>query len=97
MTYLLSLLTTKSPSEESSHSLCYYINDTSHVQVIRAMSGVTCHFERGVFSGEGVLFEAAPEFYLEIYSPLINGTRSSKIDCKALHVSKKTDFTKALG
>ncbi len=51
------------------------------------MSGVICHFERGVFSGEGILFEAAPEFYLEIYSPLINGTRSSKIHCKLLHIN----------
>jgi len=96
MTYLLSLLATKFPSEESNRSLCYYINDTSHVQVIRAMSRATCHFERSVLAGEGVLFEAAPEFYLEIYSPLMHGTRSRKIACKALQVSKKPDFTKAL-
>lgn len=95
MTYLLSLVATESP-EEANHTLCYYINDTSHVQVVRAMSDVICQFERAVFAREGVLFEAAPDFYLEIYSPLLNGTRSSKIDCKLLHVSKKSDFTKSL-
>lgn len=96
MTYLFSLLTSESPAKELTQVLCYYINDTSHIQIIRAMSGVKCHFERIVFSGERILFEALPESYLEIYSSLIDGTRSSKIDCKLLRVDEKPDRTKAL-
>ncbi|NJO39193.1 MAG: DUF1830 domain-containing protein [Cyanobacteria bacterium CRU_2_1] len=96
MTYLLSLLTTESPSKESTQILCYYINDTSDVQIIRAMSGVGCHFERVVFSGERILFEALPESYLEVYASLINGTRPSKINCKLLHVNEKPDLAKSL-
>ncbi|MBD1999627.1 DUF1830 domain-containing protein [Oculatella sp. FACHB-28] len=43
-----------------------------------------CHFERVVFPEERVLFEASLESYLEIYSFLINKTKSRKIDCKSL-------------
>ncbi len=89
MTYLLSLLTAESASKDSTQVLCYYINDTGVSQIIRAMNGVRCHFERVVFSRELLLFESLPESYLEVYSPLINGTQSSKIDCKLLQVSEK--------
>ena len=91
MTYLLSLLTAESP-EESTQVLCYYINDTSNLQIIRAMSGAKCHLERIVFSGERILLEALPDFYLEVYSSLVKGMQSSRIDCKLLQVHKKTDL-----
>jgi hypothetical protein len=94
MTYLLSLLTTEFPSKESAQILCYYINDTKNIQIIRAMRGVKCHFERVVFSGERILFEALPESHLEVYSSLINGTQSSIIDCKLLHVNEKPNLAK---
>jgi hypothetical protein len=64
------------------------MNDTKNVQVIRAMSGAKCHFERVVFSEERVLFEALSEFYLEVYSFLVNKTQSKKINCKLLHVNE---------
>lgn len=91
MTYLLSLLTAESP-EESTQVLCYYINDTSNLQIIRAMSGAKCHFERIVFSKERILFEAFLGSYLEVYSSLLEGTQSSRIDCKLLQVHGKTDL-----
>ena len=95
MTYLLSLLGTDSPKAPV-QILCYYINDTSTMQIIRAMSGVKCQFERIVFSGERILFKASPESYLEVYSSLISGTKFSKIDCKLLHIHEKPDFANSL-
>ncbi|WP_072016360.1 DUF1830 domain-containing protein [Neosynechococcus sphagnicola] len=94
MTYLLSLVTARaaSPAKESSKILCYYINDTSYSQIIRAMSGVGCHFERVVFSRERILFEAFPESYLEVYSCLSNGTRLTKIDCGLLHINSQSNL-----
>jgi hypothetical protein len=87
MTYLLSLLTSESPND-SSLSLCYYINHTNYIQIIRVMSGAKCHFERIVFPAERILFEASSESYVEIYSSLVSGTRLSKVNCKSLHVNE---------
>ncbi len=94
MTYLLSLVTAKSPCKESAQILCYYMNDTSDNKIIRAMSGVICHFERFIFSKERILFTALPESYLEIYSSLGSSSRLSKIDCKLLQVNGKPDLDK---
>lgn len=91
MTYLLSRLTAESPSEESTQILCYHVNNTNSSQIIRAMSGEKCHFERVIFSREHLLFEALPESSLEVYSPLTNGMRSSKIECKLLQVNEKSE------
>ncbi len=96
MTYLLSRLTTESPTKDSNQILCYYINDTNCAQIIRSMSGVRCHFESIVFSEERILFEASPESHLEIYSPRINGVRSSKIDCKSLCINEKSSLENSL-
>ncbi|MBW4520103.1 MAG: DUF1830 domain-containing protein [Scytolyngbya sp. HA4215-MV1] len=94
MTYLLSLLTAESPAKESNQALCYYINHTDNTQIIRAMRGAKCQFERIVFSKERILFESPLESYLEVYSCLINSTQSSKIDCKSLHVHENLDPAK---
>jgi hypothetical protein len=96
MAYLLSLVNAELRSKESTQILCYYINDTSYIQIIRVMRGVRCHFERTVFPRERILFEALPESYLEVYSSLINGTQSTTIDCKLLHVNSKSDLAKPL-
>ena len=87
MAYLTSCLTANSSKEESPQILCYYINDTSNIQVIRAIHEGLCTLERVIFLGERILFEAFPESYLEVYSSLINGTRSKIIDCKSLHIN----------
>lgn len=96
MTFLLSRLTSESPTKEANQILCYYINDTNNSQIIRAISGESCHFESIVFSEERVLFEASPESHLEIYSPQINGIRSSKIDCKSLCIHQKPGLENSL-
>lgn len=88
MAYLLSLLTTESLDKETNQVLCYYMNDTSYIQIIRVMSGTRCHFEHVVFIGERILFLALPESYLEIYSSQTNAMRSSRIDCKLLHINR---------
>ncbi len=89
MTYLLSLLTAESPSQDSAQILCYYTNETNASQIVRVMNGPKCHFERVIFSREHLLFDALPESYLEVYLPLINEVQSNKIECKLLKVSEK--------
>jgi hypothetical protein len=94
MAYLLSLLTPESPSKKSTQILCYYTNDTYDNQIVRAISGVTCHFELVVFPEERILFEELPELYLEVYSSLISGPQSNKIDCKLLRINEMSESCK---
>ena len=48
--------------------LCSYKNKTPTVQIIRITNIPNWYFERVVFPGELLLFEALPEAVLEIYS-----------------------------
>ncbi len=47
--------------------LCSYKNQTPTVQIIRITNIPNWYFERVVFPGEMILFEALPEAVLEIY------------------------------
>ena len=47
--------------------LCYYINDDSKIKIARINNIPNHCFERVVFPGEQLLFEAIPEAQLEIY------------------------------
>jgi hypothetical protein len=95
MAYLLSLVASESPAKEPSQVLCYYMNDTDHIQIIRAMSVSKCHFERIIFSKERILFQVSPDSYLEVYSSLIDNIRSSRIDCELLRVNQKPDLVES--
>ncbi|PSB03300.1 DUF1830 domain-containing protein [Merismopedia glauca] len=96
MSYLFSLVTTKFSPQESRQILCYYINNTSEIQITRAISGLRCDFERVVFSKERILFAALPESCLEVYSYSIAGIRLSQIDCQSLRINGKSDPSKNL-
>ena len=89
MPYLLSTLAAYSPVKASDQSLCYYANDTSHIQTIRVVSELKSYFEHIVFSRERILFLALPESYLEVGSPLGKNLQSVKIDCQLLRVNEK--------
>lgn len=66
--------------------LCSYSNPTGHAQIIR-VSDISSWYERVVFPGEGLLFEALPEAYLEIHSPeLPSAILADKIPCSQLAI-----------
>lgn len=56
------------PEKCGLHILCSYKNQTPSVQIIRIINIPNWYFERVVFPGEMLLFEALPEAVLEIYS-----------------------------
>jgi hypothetical protein len=64
MTQILNRL----PDKYGLNILCSYKNKTSTVQIIRITNISYWYFERVVFPGELLLFEAFPEAVLEIYS-----------------------------
>ena len=63
MTQILNRL----PDKHGLNILCSYKNKTPTVQIIRITNIPNWHFERVVFPGEMLLFEALPEAVLEIY------------------------------
>ncbi|PSB20917.1 DUF1830 domain-containing protein [Phormidesmis priestleyi ULC007] len=54
-----------------SHSLCY-INDTHKIKVPRIINISNWYFERVIFPGETLLFEALPKAQLEIYTTIFS-------------------------
>ena len=55
------------PDKCGLHILCSYKNKIPTVQIIRITNIPNWYFERVVFPGEMLLFEALPEAVLEIY------------------------------
>lgn len=90
MTYLLSFLTSELTTKEPTQFLCYYINHSKDIEVIRAMSGNKCHFERIIFSQERLVFTVSIESHLEVSSFSANHTQVRKIDCKSLRIHEST-------
>lgn len=70
-------------------NLCYYGNFTSKIQIARIKNIPNLNFERVVFPGDRLLFEAQPEAQLEVY---ISRTGSeillNKISCDRLRVKE---------
>jgi hypothetical protein len=49
------------PSDYTNRILCYYYNDTQRTKLVRITNIPNWYFERVVFPGERLLFEALPE------------------------------------
>ncbi|MBR8829116.1 MAG: DUF1830 domain-containing protein [Gomphosphaeria aponina SAG 52.96 = DSM 107014] len=68
--------------------LCCYVNATSKVQVARIANLPNGYFERVVFPGQRLLFEAPPECQLEIHTGMMaSAILSDRIYCNKLLVS----------
>jgi len=76
------------PSEQPSGILCCYVNATSKVQIARICNIPNWYFERVVFPGQRLVFEALPEALLEIHTGMMaSAILSDKISCDRLRVS----------
>lgn len=75
------------PSNQSHRIFCCYVNATSQIQVARISNITNWYFERVVFPGQRLLFEALPEAQLEIHTGMMaSAILSDKISCKDLCV-----------
>jgi hypothetical protein len=87
-------LSTRPSSHSSDLILCYYINSTSQLQVIRIHELLHNYSERVVFPGERFLFEATLEAWLEICTGTnSNSVPSERIPCLNLRVSETSRDT----
>lgn len=67
--------------------LCCYINATNNIQIIRIANITNWYFERVIFPGQRLLFEAMPEGALEIHTGKISSAiLTDKISCDRLCV-----------
>jgi hypothetical protein len=68
--------------------LCCYINDTNRVQIIRIHNIPHWFFERVVFPGQRVIFEAPLAGKLEIHTnEIVGAIFSETISCRELHLT----------
>lgn len=70
--------------------LCFYTNITSRIQILRIRNILNLHFERVIFPGERLMFEAMPEAKLEVF---IWENITVLIPCKELRVISEPIFT----
>lgn len=75
-------------SAHSERVLCCYINATSKIQIARIANISSWYFERVVFPGQRLLFEALPNAQLEIHTGMMaTAILSDQIPCDRLRVS----------
>ena len=74
-------------SKGNSQILCYYANSTNKIQVVRIGNIPNWYFERVVFPGQRLMFEAGAEAVLEIHTGAVaSAILSDKIPCYILRV-----------
>jgi Domain of unknown function (DUF1830) len=80
------------PPEQSGKILCCYINATSKIQVARISNIPNWYFERVVFPGQRLLFEAPRKGQLEIHTGMMaSAILSDKIPCDRLMLEEPKD------
>jgi len=80
------------PSEQSGKILCCYVNATSKIQVARISNIANWYFERVVFPGQKLFFEAPQEAQMEIHTGMMaSAILSDTIPCDRLALTEHSD------
>ncbi|NJN61078.1 MAG: DUF1830 domain-containing protein [Coleofasciculaceae cyanobacterium RL_1_1] len=75
------------PKDGTSVILCCYVNATSQIQVSRITNVPNWYFERVVFPGQRLMFEAPPSAQIEIHSGMMaSAILSDTIPCERLRI-----------
>ncbi|MBW4615014.1 MAG: DUF1830 domain-containing protein [Desmonostoc vinosum HA7617-LM4] len=81
------------PPEQSTKNLCCYINATSKIQVARISNIPNWYFERVVFPGQRLMFEAPQRAQLEIHTGMIaSAILSDTIPCDRLVLNEPSSY-----
>jgi Domain of unknown function (DUF1830) len=71
--------------------VCCYVNATSKIQIARISNISNWYFERVVFPGQHLIFEAVPTAQLEIHTGMMaSSILSDMIPCVQLQVQEAT-------
>ncbi|NJO42665.1 MAG: DUF1830 domain-containing protein [Cyanobacteria bacterium CRU_2_1] len=78
------------PCDAVNHILCCYVNATSKIQVARISNIPNWYFERVVFPGQRLVFEALPQAQLEIHSGMMaSAILADTIPCDRLRIESE--------
>jgi hypothetical protein len=78
------------PQGDNDNLLCCYVNATSQIQVARITNIPNWYFERVVFPGQRLVFEALPQALLEIHSGMMaSALLSDTIPCERLSIQEE--------
>ena len=78
------------PNDKGKSVLCCYVNTTSNIQIVRITNVPGWYFERVVFPGQRLVFEAIPEALLEIHSGMMaSAILSDTIPCDRLCIQEE--------
>jgi hypothetical protein len=84
------------PKDGVSVILCCYVNATSQIQVSRITNVPNWYFERVVFPGQRLMFEAPPSAQIEIHSGMMaSAILSDTIPCERLRIDGIEDVVSA--
>jgi len=76
------------PESEKDNLVCCYINGTSTIQIARITNIPNWYFERVVFPGQRLLFEAVTGALLEIHTGMMaSAILSDSIPCEELSIN----------
>ncbi|AFZ35210.1 protein of unknown function DUF1830 [Stanieria cyanosphaera PCC 7437] len=80
------------PNNEKNTILCCYVNATSQIQVARITNIPNWYFERVVFPGQRLVFEAVRDALLEIHTGMMaSAILSDTIPCERLCINEGQD------
>jgi hypothetical protein len=80
------------PSGQTNFLLCCYVNASSHIQVARITNIPNWYFERVVFPGQRLVFEALSQAQLEIHTGMMaSSILSDTIPCERLCIADELD------
>ncbi len=78
------------PLDQPIHLVCCYMNATSKIQIARISNVSNWYFERVVFPGQRLAFEAPPQAVLEIHTGAVaSAILSDKIACERLCITEE--------
>lgn len=79
------------PSDESNRIVCCYVNATSKIQIARSSNTGNWYFERVVFPGQRLVFEAPSQAVLEIHTGMMaSSILSDNIPCDRLAMNEES-------
>lgn len=80
------------PSTAKTYMLCCYVNATSKIQVVRITNMPNWYFERVVFPGQRLVFEALPAAQLEIHCGMMaSAILADTIPCDRLRIETELE------
>jgi hypothetical protein len=89
----LSKMSLNNPPKSDGDLLCCYVNRTSKIEVARITNIPNWYFERVVFPGQQLIFEAKTEANLEIHSGMMaSSILSDTISCEKLILDAEVEL-----